>query len=191
MAFTHRIRNSKTQYGWPSIVMHWLVALTVLAMYPLGLYIVSLGYYDPGYRIYPNIHRSIGLILAALVAFRLTWKFLNPSPKMLAQKPIERFAAHAGHIALYILLAVVFSSGYLLSTADGRGIAVFDWFTVPAIQALANRQEDFWGTVHFYAATTMMVLTAIHILAALKHHFINKDATLKRMAGVIDKNTND
>ncbi|RUO34405.1 cytochrome B [Aliidiomarina shirensis] len=190
MAFTKKIRNSKTQYSWPSIVMHWLVALTVLAMYPLGLYIVSLGYYDPGYRIYPNIHRSIGLLLAVLVALRLTWKFFNPSPRMLAQKPIERFAAHAGHIALYILLFVVFSSGYLISTADGRGIAVFDWFTVPAIQALANRQEDFWGTIHFYAATTMMVLTAIHILAALKHHFINKDATLKRMAGVVDKNTN-
>lgn len=167
--------------------MHWVVALAVLSMYPLGLYIVSLGYYDPGYRIYPNIHRSIGLLLAVLVAVRLTWKFLNPSPRMLAQRPMERFAAHAGHLALYILLFVVFASGYLLSTADGRGISVFGWFMVPAIEALATRQEDFWGNIHFYAATALMVLTGIHIIAALKHHFINKDMTLKRMAGVTNE----
>ncbi|RUO19964.1 cytochrome B [Aliidiomarina iranensis] len=185
MALTRKIKNSKKQYGWPSIIMHWLVALAVLGMYPLGLYIVSLGYYDPGYRVFPNIHRSIGLILAALVAVRLTWKLSNTSPQMLGQRKIERFAAHAGHVALYILLFVVFSSGYLISTADGRGISVFGWFTVPAIEALANRQEDFWGNIHFYAATSLMVLTAVHILAALKHHFINKDATLKRMFGVV------
>lgn len=184
MAFVKQIQNSKQQYGWAAITLHWVVAVAVLGMYPLGLYIVSLGYYDPGYRIYPNIHRSIGILSAALILVRLTWKFLNPTPTMLAQKTIERIAAQVGHIALYLLLLTVVASGYLLSTADGRSIRVFDWFSVPAIPALATRQEDFWGNIHFYAATCMMVLVAVHLVAALKHHFIDKNATLTRMLGL-------
>ncbi|MFU8785161.1 cytochrome b [Aliidiomarina sp.] len=190
MALVKQIKNSKQQYGWVAIFMHWLVAVVVLGMYPLGLYIVSLGYYDSGYRIYPNIHRSIGILLAMVILLRVAWKLLNPNPSMLARSKLERFAAHAGHTTLYLLLLTVVTSGYLLSTADGRSIRVFDWFSVPAIQALATRQEDFWGNIHFYAATGMMILVAVHLAAAVKHHYVNRDATLKRMLGV-QENTHD
>lgn len=186
MAWQKRLINSKESYGWINILFHWIVALMVLGMYPLGLYIVSLGYYHPGYRIYPNWHRSLGIILAMIVLARLAWRILNPSPRSLSQASWEKWAAHGTHIMLYLLLITVLASGYFISTADGRSIQVFDWFQVPA-SPWFRRQEELAGTIHFYAATAMMGLVALHFLAALKHHFITKDSTLKRMLGITEE----
>lgn len=188
MALNRHLMNSKDSYGWINIAVHWVMALMILGMYPLGLYIVSLGYYDPGYRIYPNLHRSLGIIVAILLLVRLGWRVVNPTPRSLAQQPWEKWAAHSAHLLLYVLLVIVVASGYFISTADGRSIQVFDWFQVPA-SPWFRRQEELAGMIHFYAATTMMVLVAMHFLAALKHHFITKDWTLKRMLGVNEENT--
>ncbi|SFX61784.1 cytochrome b [Marinospirillum alkaliphilum] len=184
MKFIRHAGNTPSAYGWVSILLHWVVALAVIGLYPLGLYIVSLSYYDPGYRLYPDIHRSLGILLAMLLVIRLVWKLLNPSPVLLVHSTWERLSAKAGHLLLYLLLGLVLFSGYMLSTADGRSIQVFDWFSVPAIPALANRQEELAGTVHFYAATGLVVLAGVHALAALKHHFIDQNATLRRMLGM-------
>jgi len=184
MPLTKQLTNTPKRYGWISILLHWLVALAVIGLYPLGLYMVDLGYYDSGYNFYPHLHRSLGLLLAFVVLVRLTWKLLNPSPQLLVEKSWERLAAKAGHLLLYVLLLTVLASGYLFSTADGRSIQVFDWFSVPAIPWLATRQEDLAGEVHFYAATSLVVLAGIHALAALKHHFIDRNSTLKRMLGI-------
>ncbi|MDR9466869.1 cytochrome b [Marinospirillum sp.] len=184
MPLTRQVTNSHRQYGWISILLHWLVALVVIGLYPLGLYMVELGYYDPGYRFYPNLHRSLGLLLAFTILVRLVWKLLNPNPQLLVDKAWERLAAKAGHLLLYLLLLTAVASGYLLSTADGRSIEVFNWFSVPAIPWLATRQEDLAGSVHFYAATSLIILAGLHALAALKHHFIDRNPTLKRMLGI-------
>lgn len=183
MARTHQLKNSLNTYGWMHIALHWGMALLVLGMYPLGLYIVSLGYYDPGYRVYPDWHRSTGIVLAILLLCRLGWRLFNPTPVSLAQQQWERWAAHLAHFTLYLLLMLVLASGYFLSTADGRSIQVFNWFEVPA-SPWFRRQEELAGSIHFYAATSMMVLITLHLLAALKHHFINHDMTLKRMLGI-------
>lgn len=183
MAWQTHWRNDRQGYGWISIALHWGMALLILAMYPLGLYIVSLGYYDPGYRIYPHWHRSLGILLALLLLLRLSWRLLNPTPESLARQAWEKWAAHLGHLGLYLLLMLVLASGYFLSTADGRSIQVFNWFQVPA-SPWFHRQEDLAGEIHFYAASAMMLLVGIHLLAALKHHFIERDFTLKRMLGL-------
>lgn len=187
MDWNKQLTNTQEAYGWIHIFLHWGMAIVILGMYPLGLYIVSLGYYDSGYRIFPNWHRSMGILLALLLAFRLGWKLINPTPQSVSQYTWERWAAHLAHTTLYLLLFVVIASGYFLSTADGRSIHVFDWFQVPATPWF-RRQEELAGTIHFYAATSMMVLVAIHLLAALKHHFIKRDVTLKRMLGITQEN---
>ena len=84
---------------------------------------------------------------------------------------------------MYLLIFVIFSSGYLISTEDGRGIDVFTWFTVPSLGALFENQADIAGNIHFYAAWSLVIIASIHALAALKHHFINKDNTLRKMLG--------
>ncbi len=78
-----------------------------------------------------------------------------------------------------------FVSGYLISTEDGRGIDVFDWFTMPGAGALFSHQADIAGDIHLYSAVVLISLAALHAIAALKHHFINKDNTLRKMIGTL------
>jgi cytochrome b561 len=72
-------------------------------------------------------------------------------------------------------------SGYLISTADGRAIQVFDWFEVPALVTGIANQEDIAGAVHYWVAVALIALASLHGLAALKHHFLDRDGTLLRM----------
>jgi cytochrome b561 len=74
-------------------------------------------------------------------------------------------------------------SGYLISTADGRAVEVFGWFSIPATLSGLENQEDIAGEIHEWLAFTLIGLVMLHALAATKHHFINRDATLKRMLG--------
>jgi len=183
MAITRRITNDSSSYGWGPIIMHWLVALAIILLFGLGLYISGLSYYDPEYRTVPHWHKSIGLLLAGLFMLRIGWRLFNRPPTPLPQNKLLTLATHATHSLLYVILAGVLVSGYLISTADGRAIAIFNWFEVPAIPALLDNQEDIAGEIHEIAAWGLIALAALHALAALKHHFINRDDTLKRMFG--------
>lgn len=174
------LRNTKSSYGWVAICLHWVVALAVFGMFGLGLYMVELTYYDAWYKGSLDLHKSAGLTIAALVFARLTWKFINPTPVGLSTKPLENLAGHLAHIALYLIMAALFISGYLISTADGHGIEVFGLFSVPATLT-GDNQEDIAGDIHEWLAWGLISLVALHALAALKHHFINKDGTLVRM----------
>ena len=83
----------------------------------------------------------------------------------------------------FFALFAIGISGYLISTADGKPISVFGWFDVPATLADAGAQTDFAGALHFWLAWSVVVLSVMHGFMALKHHFIDKDDTLKRMLG--------
>ena len=90
--------------------------------------------------------------------------------------------AKAAHFLLYLLLLITIVSGYLISTADGRAIELFNTLiSIPAPPVEFQNQEDLAGAVHFIVATLLITLAAVHAIAALKHHFIDKDTTLKRM----------
>jgi len=88
------------------------------------------------------------------------------------------------HSAIYLLLLLIMFSGYLISTADSRGIWVFEWFELPGFGSFIDDQADIAGLVHQYAAYSLIVLVVVHALGALKHHFIDKDSTLLRMVKV-------
>jgi len=174
------IRNTETGYGLVAIALHWLMALAVFGMFGLGLYMVELTYYDSWYRGSLELHKSAGIMLLFAWLFRLLWRQMNTVPKGLSEKPIENLAAHLAHLALYALMAALFISGYLISTADGRSIDVFGWFELPATLT-GDHQEDVAGEIHEILAWFLMGLVGIHMLAAIKHHVINQDQTLKRM----------
>lgn len=179
------LRNDSQRYGLVAVSLHWLVALTVIGQFGLGLWMRSLGYYDTWYRLGPWWHKGIGVMLFAVLMLRLIWRWTNPRPVHLAShKPYERLAAAIAHGLLYLLLFAVMVSGYLISTADGRGLEVFDWFTIPATLSGLDQQEDIAGEIHLWLAWSVIGLAAMHALAALKHHFIDRDATLKRMLGI-------
>ncbi len=177
-------KNTSNQFGHLSVLLHWLVALVVYGMFALGLWMVTLGYYDTWYHKAPEIHKSIGIVLLIVMVVRAIWRFVSPPPKPLASySRLIRVSAVLMHILLYILLFSILISGYLISTADGQSIAVFDWFTVPATLTGQGEQADTAGMIHLYLAWAVVILSLLHAVAALKHHFIDRDATLKRMLG--------
>jgi|TARA_R100000687_G_scaffold13842_1_gene10634 cytochrome b561 len=175
-------RNTQAGYGAITIVIHWLTALMVIGLFALGWWMLTLTYYDEWYRLGPWWHKSFGIVLLALTVLRVIWTLLNTKPKPLGSR-LERVGAKAGHLLLYVLLFTVMISGFLISTADGSSISVFDWFSVPAVITDLPKQEDIAGEVHWYSALALVILAGGHGLAAMKHHFINKDSTLIRMFG--------
>lgn len=179
-----QLRNSSDHYGLVSIVLHWLVAVAVFGLFALGYWMVGLDYYSSWYKTAPDIHKSIGILLFVVMLGRLLWRWLSPPPASLAgHGRMTRVGAKLGHAFLYLGLFVLMISGYLISTADGRGIPVFGLFEVPATLTSIPDQEDLAGLVHEYLAWALVIFSGIHALAALKHHLIDRDRTLTRMFG--------
>lgn len=180
-------RNTSRNYGLTSILLHWIGALAVFGLFGLGLWMVGLNYYSSWYRTAPNIHKSIGILLFLLMLVRLLWRFLSAGPAPLASHGAAiRLMTRLGHGLLYLGIFAVMLSGYLISTADGRPISVLGWFEVPALLTSIPNQEDVAGLVHEYLAWGLVILAGLHGLAALKHHFIDRDPTLLRMFGRAD-----
>ena len=178
------LRNSPQGYGWLAIILHWLVAVAVIGLFALGFWMVELSYYDDWYRRAPDIHRSIGVLLFAVVVLRLVWRWVNPSPRPLPNhQRWEVVSAHLTHLLLYVLMFVAMISGYLITTADGSAIQVFGWFEVPSVTGQIKGMEDIAGTIHYWATWALVVLAGVHALAALKHHLVDRDDTLRRMFG--------
>jgi len=180
--YTVQLKNTETKYGLLSIALHWSVALIVLILLPLGLWTTSLDYYDPWYKKGPDLHRSLGVIAGILIMLRITWRFYNVQPKTFARHWEQRLA-RLSHSLLYLLPILLIISGYLTSTADGRPVDVFDWFSIPAVLSNLENQEDIAGWMHYILGLTLIFTIFLHVTGALKHHFIDKDNTLKRIFG--------
>ncbi|MGM0702782.1 MAG: cytochrome b [Pseudomonadota bacterium] len=173
-------RNTRSGWGLVSILLHWVLAVAIVGLFVLGWWMTGLGYYDDWYNLAPWWHRSIGMLVLFATLLRLVWRLVNPTPRALGHR-VERLAAHLGHLGLYALMLTVLVSGYLISTADGRGIDVFDSFEVPALISDLPNQATIAGEVHWYSAWALVLLAAGHGLAAFKHHWIDRNEVLRRM----------
>lgn len=185
------LKNTKTGYGWPSIALHWLMAVGLIAMYFSGDYMVDLGYYDTLYHKMPHWHKSVGILLGVLIVLRLVWNYSHrrPDPANASTSKLSHLFAIAAHLTLYALASALIVSGYLISTAKGADVEVFNWFDVPALlTSSAERGEDA-GYLHELFGKVFIALVALHALASLYHHFILKDPTLKRMLSTKGRNT--
>ena len=175
-----QIRNSNNAYGAVSRFFHWIMALAIFAMFGLGLWMVELDLYDPWYKAAPYLHQSFGIILLAMLLARLIWRQINLRSDDSYLSPFERRMSHLVHLTFYALLAIMMTAGYLILTVDGRSIDVFGLFPVPSLYEHKGLEETA-GLVHQYLAYMIILLAVIHMFAALKHHFVNHDATLSRM----------
>ena len=180
-----QLHNSSERYGAVAVFLHWLVALSVIGLAIVGLWMVDLGYYSPYYRSAPFWHKSVGVTLAAVLLLRLLWRAVNRKPVHLPNhKRWETRLAGLVHALLYLLLFAIIASGYLISTAKGQPVSVYGWFEIPAWVTGIAQQADRAGAVHYWLAIGVLVLAAVHALGALKHHFIDRDDTLRRMLGM-------
>ncbi|MFW1677126.1 cytochrome b [Pontibacter sp. JAM-7] len=183
MAGKPPLLNTPHRYGLLTIVMHWLVAIGVVILYPLGLYIEALDYYDPQYLTVPQWHKALGVMIALLLLGRLVVRVITPAPEPLASPGLQQWAAKLTHLGLYLLLLVTVISGYLIVTAEGKPLILPGDIAIPALPLTVQDMEEYAGEIHFIAATLILGLASGHMLAALKHHFIDRDNTLKRMLG--------
>ena len=177
------LKNSTKTFGLVSIALHWVMAILLVGLFAVGLYMTGLDYYDPLYHSMPWWHKSFGLLVFMLLAFRIIWKLSNPKPQALeTHKRWEISLAQLIQRAFYVLLLLMIVSGYFISTAKGKGIEFFTFFEFPAITEVIDEGiVDVIGVVHFVLALILATLVVLHASAALKHHFIDKDETLKRM----------
>ena len=175
------LTDTPTQYGLVSVLMHWLIALTYIGLFFVGWYVVTLDYYDPWYIALQHWQKSIGMLLLVILLCLGAWRLAVIKPSSLeSHLDWEVKSSRIVHWLLGIGVLVLLVSGYLIPTAEGRGISVFNWGTFPAVINLPD-QEDISGLVHRYVAYLILGLSVVHATAALKHHFVDKDDTLRRM----------
>lgn len=176
-----QLTNSATGYGLIQIGLHWASVLFVAVLIPLGLWMTGLDYYDPWYWKAPDMHRALGVLFAVLLLARFASRLLQTAPAPLSPVRLHANAARWTHRALYLLPALSVLSGYLVSTADGRPVEVFGLFSVPATLQGLDRQADIAGEIHFAVAMVLLAVIALHVGAALYHHLVLGDATLRRI----------
>lgn len=176
------MQPTDNSYSAVSKLLHWLMALMIFGLFGVGFWMVDLTYYSAWYKTAPHYHKSVGIVLAVLLLVRLAVFFKNRKPAPLASHSLlVQRASKLTHGLLYVLLFFIVVTGYLISTADNRGIEVFNWFVVPGFGEFFDQQADRAGLLHQWLAYGLIALAVLHALGALKHHFIDKDATLKRM----------
>ena len=176
------ISNTPLRFGLFSKLLHWAIALLILGLIWLGWYMVDLTYYDRWYNASLHYHKSLGILALALALFKLGWQQYTPAPGPVAGlKTWEKTGAKLMHYVLWGMMLLIPVTGYLISTSAGKPIQLFNWFAIPAIVDVDEELRELAIDVHFYLAYATLFLVAGHAGAALKHHFINRDNTLKRM----------
>jgi cytochrome b561 len=169
-------------YTRTAIVLHWLIGLCVLAQITLGLWMITIPKSPPGVRAYWfNMHKSIGITLAALIVLRLLWRFAHRAPPLPQTMPDwERIAAKANHALLYVCMIVMPVSGYLGSSFTKYPILYFG-IPLPQWGGDSPALKELCSQVHFITVSIFIALIAIHIAAAVKHWLVDRDGVARRM----------
>ncbi len=169
-----RVRAAR--YDATSITLHWTTAALVAALWLIGQ---TIGFFPRGglRAGYLALHITLGVTLALVLVFRLAWRRWGATEVPELGGRLLAGMARAGHIALYGLLLLAVTLGAL--TAIGQGDSLFGLFTLPSF-GLGGLAREFWS-LHALAANALLALAGVHALAALGHHVLLRDATLRRM----------
>ncbi len=162
-------------------IFHWLLALMIIISFSVGLYMVDQPFSPQRLRLY-NWHKWAGVTILALSALRLLWRLYQPAPALPATMPAwQKMASNWVHIFLYILFFAVPLTGWVYSSAAGFPIVWFGVLPLPDMVSKNRELAEFLKPFHWIAAYSLAGMVLIHIAAALKHHFIERDDVLKRM----------
>lgn len=176
------IRNTTRRWGALAQLLHWLIFVLVIAQFTLALLADDLPNGMKKLTLLSR-HKSIGLTILVLACLRLGWRWANNATPALPAtlKPYERGLARATHLLLYLLLLAIPLTGWTMSSARGFPVSWFGFFQLPDLVPKNKALFEALANVHEALAWTLAGLVALHVGAALKHHFVLKDDVLRRM----------
>lgn len=170
-----------THYSATAKALHWGIAVLIFGLLGLGFYMTGLELSPTKLQLF-SWHKWAGVTVFMLVVVRLAWRITHRPPALPAHmSALERFAAHAGHHLLYVLMFAIPLSGWLMSSAKGFQTVWFGVLPLPDLLAKDKALGDLLQTVHVSLNFVLIALLLAHIGAALKHHLVDKDDVLTRM----------
>lgn len=170
------------RYTITAIIFHWLIAVLIVGAFIMGLVMTDIPGITPTKLKYYSWHKWAGVTVLALAALRLLWRLTHRAPAYPASMPAwQKGAAHGLHGMLYLLMFAVPLSGYLYTLSAGIPVVYFGLFELPILIAADPALKPVLKGVHYWLNMGLAACVALHVAAALKHQFIDRDGVLKRM----------
>lgn len=176
------LRNTADAYGSLAKFLHWAIVVLIVSQWFLVEGAEEAAKGSPERAALMGWHMSFGLLVLLLAVARIAWKAINGGrPAPLGEVAWQRKAAAAGHGILYLLILLQPISGWLVVSTAGRPASFFGWFAFPALAAENHDLHETLEGVHEALFNALVVVAVIHVAAALYHHVLLKDDTLRRM----------
>ena len=178
----------KARYGGVARFFHWSIAGLIVLQYVLA----KLGELaeDDGERLRALAllanHKSVGMMVLALAVLRVGWRFIKTPPRLPAGMPNwQQTASHVSHWSLYALIFAMPISGWLLSSAAAYSVSWFGVFTWPDLIEPSKAWRSAMHSTHDILGKLLFAVAVLHIVAACKHHFLDRDDVLRRMSSAV------
>ena len=175
-------RNTNRAWGSLSKALHWIIVLLIINQWLIAERAAQLPPKSLAVLKALWWHKSFGITILALAVLRLVWRWTNPVPDLTAEtRPWERVLAKLSHVLLYLLIFALPLSGWMMSSAHNYSVSWFGLLQLPNLvgpdHELSERLED----LHHLLFNVLVVVAALHVAGALKHHFIDRNDVLRRM----------
>ncbi len=176
-----QLKDTLNTFGTTSILFHWLSAILIITLFIMGQLMEDMPR-GPEKADLRTLHQSIGMVFLCVVSLRVGWRLTQGFPQAAdVSANFLNIISRLWHWALLILIIAIPISGYIASEAGFSGVPFFGLFTFPDLISFDHDLHEQFEDVHEVLVKILIPLVIIHTLAAFKHHFWNKDKTLKRM----------
>lgn len=175
------LKNSPERYGIVARSFHWILAILMISIAVAGIIMVGMEASPQKFQIY-DLHKALGIIVLTLAIARIAWKFMNVQPmEIVTHKRWEKILSKIVHTFFYVAMVGMPMSGWAMSSAAGYPVSMFGLFDLPNLFPENKEILDEIKLVHKFFGYSLLAIIGLHMAGALKHHFIDKDATLRRM----------
>ncbi len=175
------LKNTSDSFGWLAKTFHWLIGLAIITLWIVGTLMIDMENNPTKFTIY-GIHKATGIVVLTLAVLAFTWRTVNAKPDL--PETIPNWQKHAASLikyALYGCMLLMPLSGWAMSSAAGYPVSIYGLFEIPALVEKDEAAKDLYKYLHGLLGNITLLLVTLHVAAALKHHFINKDGVLRRM----------